>query len=151
MLYLAKTSVCPSIDAFYFIDLIFVDNPYSSEYLARCDERRAFISGFNGSAGKLCLRLYIFAYFLTGNLPGCAIVTEKEAFMFTDGRYFLQAEKQLDESVDLRVSNVASLTYRDQELDSDEARPSGCTNMAGIFGESEISQIPSVHASDMTE
>jgi hypothetical protein len=28
--------------------------------------------------------------------PGCAIVTNKEAFLFTDGRYFLQAEKQLD-------------------------------------------------------
>lgn len=24
----------------------------SSEYLAACDERRAFISGFNGSAGE---------------------------------------------------------------------------------------------------
>lgn len=25
----------------------------SSEYLAHCDERRAFISGFNGSAGNI--------------------------------------------------------------------------------------------------
>lgn len=28
---------------------------------------------------------------------GCAIVTTDKAFLFTDGRYFLQAEKQLDE------------------------------------------------------
>jgi len=28
---------------------------------------------------------------------GCAIVTLEKAFLFTDGRYFLQAEKQLDE------------------------------------------------------
>jgi hypothetical protein len=29
---------------------------------------------------------------------GCAIVTNEEAFLFTDGRYYLQAEKQLDKS-----------------------------------------------------
>ncbi|KAF7291982.1 putative Xaa-Pro aminopeptidase P [Mycena indigotica] len=55
------------------------EDQHSSEYLATCDERRAFISGFNGSAG-------------------CAIVTQKEALLFTDGRYFLQAEQQLDEN-----------------------------------------------------
>ncbi|KAF9566554.1 Creatinase/aminopeptidase [Agrocybe pediades] len=55
------------------------EDQHSSEYLAHCDERRAFISGFNGSAG-------------------CAIVTLDKAFLFTDGRYFLQAEKQLDEN-----------------------------------------------------
>ncbi|KAH7924378.1 Creatinase/aminopeptidase [Leucogyrophana mollusca] len=53
------------------------EDQHSSEYLAQCDERRAFISGFNGSAG-------------------CAVVTLKDAFLFTDGRYFLQAEQQLD-------------------------------------------------------
>jgi len=53
------------------------EDQHSSEYLAHCDERRAFISGFNGSAG-------------------CAIVTLDKAFLFTDGRYFLQADKQLD-------------------------------------------------------
>ncbi|KAF7323583.1 RNA helicase [Mycena kentingensis (nom. inval.)] len=55
------------------------EDQHSSEYLAACDERRAFISGFNGSAG-------------------CAVVTEKEAYLFTDGRYFLQAEQQLDKN-----------------------------------------------------
>ena len=30
---------------------------------------------------------------------GIAIVTLKDAFLFTDGRYFLQAEKQLDSYV----------------------------------------------------
>ncbi|KZP17479.1 putative Xaa-Pro aminopeptidase P [Athelia psychrophila] len=55
------------------------EDQHSSEYLAHCDERRAFISGFNGSAG-------------------CAIITSDEAYLFTDGRYFLQAEKQLDKN-----------------------------------------------------
>ncbi|XP_071090079.1 xaa-Pro aminopeptidase 1-like [Haliotis cracherodii] len=50
---------------------------HQSEYVADCDTRRAYISGFTGSAGT-------------------AIVTESKAALWTDGRYFLQAEKQLD-------------------------------------------------------
>lgn len=49
-----------------------------SEYLAPCDERRAFITDFDGSAGT-------------------AIITHNEAMCWTDGRYWLQAEKQLGE------------------------------------------------------
>ncbi|KAK1222258.1 hypothetical protein PQX77_014891 [Marasmius sp. AFHP31] len=55
------------------------EDQHGSEYIAECDERRAFISGFDGSAGF-------------------AIVTLNEAFMFTDGRYFLQAGQQLDQN-----------------------------------------------------
>ncbi|PSS29828.1 hypothetical protein PHLCEN_2v2669 [Hermanssonia centrifuga] len=55
------------------------EDQHASEYIAQCDERRAFISGFTGSAG-------------------CAIVTSDDAYLFTDGRYFLQAEKQLDQN-----------------------------------------------------
>jgi Xaa-Pro aminopeptidase len=36
-------------------------NKDSSEYLAECDERRAFISGFNGSAG-VCYRTRFFFF-----------------------------------------------------------------------------------------
>ncbi|XP_066880828.1 xaa-Pro aminopeptidase 1 isoform X7 [Kogia breviceps] len=50
---------------------------HQSEYIAPCDCRRAFVSGFDGSAGT-------------------AIVTEEHAAMWTDGRYFLQAAKQMD-------------------------------------------------------
>uniref|UniRef100_A0A674EBW3 Xaa-Pro aminopeptidase 1 n=1 Tax=Salmo trutta TaxID=8032 RepID=A0A674EBW3_SALTR len=50
---------------------------HQSEYIAPCDCRREFICGFNGSAGT-------------------AIVTEKHAAMWTDGRYFLQASQQMD-------------------------------------------------------
>jgi len=55
------------------------EDQHSSEYPAECDKRRAFISGFNGSAGT-------------------AIVMKDTAYLFTDGRYFLQAEKQLDKN-----------------------------------------------------
>ncbi|EJD43382.1 Creatinase/aminopeptidase [Auricularia subglabra TFB-10046 SS5] len=53
------------------------EDQHASEYLADCDARRAFISGFDGSAG-------------------CAVITHNHALMFTDGRYFLQAGQQLD-------------------------------------------------------
>ncbi|XP_043717201.1 aminopeptidase P2 [Telopea speciosissima] len=49
---------------------------HQSEFIAECFMRRAYISGFTGSAGT-------------------AIVTKDKAALWTDGRYFLQAEKQL--------------------------------------------------------
>ncbi|CAI7823893.1 unnamed protein product [Closterium sp. NIES-53] len=55
---------------------------YQSEYMAPCFERRAFISGFTGSAGT-------------------AVVTRERALLWTDGRYFLQAEQQLPPGWDL--------------------------------------------------
>lgn len=51
--------------------------PFSqSEYIANCDKRRAFISGFTGSAGT-------------------AVVTHDKAALWTDGRYFLQVRRVL--------------------------------------------------------
>ncbi len=67
----------------------------SSEYLAKCDQRRAFISGFNGSAGMM--PRFNLLRSVKDMLIGCAIVTADNALLFTDGRYFLQAGKQLDE------------------------------------------------------
>ena len=53
-----------------------MDN-HNSEYIAACDERIAFISGFTGSNG-IC------------------VVTQTDAKMWTDGRYFLAAARELD-------------------------------------------------------
>ncbi|TFY71297.1 hypothetical protein EVG20_g1690 [Dentipellis fragilis] len=65
------------------------------EYPAECDERRAFISGFNGSAGT-------------------AIVTKENAYLFTDGRYFLQAEQQLDKNWTLMKQGLPDVpTWQD--------------------------------------
>jgi Xaa-Pro aminopeptidase len=58
--------------------LVLHGDAHNSEYLAALDERVAYISGFKGSNG-LCF------------------ITQTGAWMWTDGRYFLQAEKQLDE------------------------------------------------------
>ncbi|XP_073293768.1 aminopeptidase P1-like isoform X1 [Primulina huaijiensis] len=49
---------------------------HQSEYVSERDKRRAFVSEFTGSAGL-------------------ALITASEALLWTDGRYFLQAEQQL--------------------------------------------------------
>ncbi len=51
-------------------------DPHQSEYVAATWQRRAFISGFDGSAGTVA-------------------VTLDEAGLWTDSRYFLQGEQQL--------------------------------------------------------
>src|ERR1700712_5881128 len=48
-----------------------------NEYVARSEERLAWLTGFTGSAGM-------------------AIVLTQEAALFVDGRYTLQAAKQID-------------------------------------------------------
>jgi Xaa-Pro aminopeptidase len=53
---------------------------YHNEYLPACAERLAFITGFTGSAGT-------------------AIVTRDRAALFVDGRYILQAPRQVDTSI----------------------------------------------------
>lgn len=55
------------------------DDSHQSEYISPVDQRRSFVSGFDGSAGT-------------------AIVTENAALLWTDGRYHLQASKQIDEN-----------------------------------------------------
>lgn len=57
--------------------IIPTSDSHNNEYLAPSDARRAYISGFTGSAGT-------------------AVVTISEARLWTDGRYYLQATQQLD-------------------------------------------------------
>ena len=65
------------------------------EYVHPCFERRAFISGFTGSAGTV-------------------LVTREEALLWTDGRYFLQAETELSSEWTLmRMSQEAVPTLEE--------------------------------------
>lgn len=63
------------IDAY----IVATSDPHQSEYLADHYKTREFISGFTGSAGT-------------------AVITLKEARLWTDSRYFLQAQKELEGS-----------------------------------------------------
>lgn len=56
--------------------LIPTSDPHGSEYVAEYYKGRIWISGFTGSAGTV-------------------VITEDEAILWTDGRYFIQAENEL--------------------------------------------------------
>lgn len=59
---------------FYLVPSI---DPHNSEYVPECWQRRTWVSNFDGSAGE-------------------ALIGLDQAYLSTDGRYFLQAEQQLD-------------------------------------------------------
>ncbi|TJX67625.1 aminopeptidase P family protein [Soehngenia saccharolytica] len=54
-------------------------DPHQSEYVADHYKGREFLTGFTGSAGT-------------------ALVTEDKAILWTDGRYFIQAEREIKDS-----------------------------------------------------
>ncbi|XP_016310326.1 xaa-Pro aminopeptidase 2-like [Sinocyclocheilus anshuiensis] len=63
-----------------------------SEYIAPRDARLAWMSGFTGSAGT-------------------AVITQKKAVLWTDSRYWIQAERQIDCNWELeRDASVRSIT-----------------------------------------
>ncbi|KRH94349.1 Xaa-Pro aminopeptidase [Pseudoloma neurophilia] len=68
-----------NLDALYMSNT----NEHLSEFIGESDMRIKQISGFSGSNAKL-------------------VITEEETAMFTDGRYFLQAEYELNESIHLK-------------------------------------------------
>jgi len=56
--------------------IVNTSDPHQSEYVSEHYKGRAWISGFTGSAGTV-------------------VITETTAILWTDGRYFVQAEKEL--------------------------------------------------------
>ena len=64
-----------NIDAY----IVCTNDFHGSEYVGEYFKEREYMSGFTGSAGTL-------------------LVTMREALLWTDGRYFIQAEKQLEGS-----------------------------------------------------
>lgn len=61
------------------VDVLIIptDDYHQSEYVGEFFKARAYVSGFTGSYGTL-------------------VVTPSDAFLWTDGRYFIQAQKQLE-------------------------------------------------------
>ena len=85
-----------NIDAY----IIPSSDPHQSEYLADYYKTREFITGFTGSAGT-------------------ALVTMNDALLWTDSRYFLQAEKELKNSeFRLMKMGVEGVETLEEYLDS---------------------------------
>ena len=66
---------------------------HQSEYVGEYFKSREFISGFTGSAGTV-------------------VVTKDKAGLWTDGRYFIQAEKQLQGSGTVSYTHLTLPTIR---------------------------------------
>lgn len=80
------------------------EDSHQSEYIAPTDARREFISGFSGSAGT-------------------AIVTHDKAALATDGRYFNQASKQLDDNWTLLKQGLQDVpTWQEWTVDQASER-----------------------------
>eukprot|EP00834_Sanchytrium_tribonematis_P003755 NODE_157_length_15108_cov_0.423079.p3 type:complete len:494 gc:universal NODE_157_length_15108_cov_0.423079:2153-672(-) len=76
------------------------EDAHFSEYVHPCDGRRAFITNFTGSAGF-------------------AIIAQENAALWTDGRYFLQAENQLPAEIKLmKMGTVDCLSKEEWLLNS---------------------------------
>ncbi|KAI9092402.1 peptidase M24, structural domain-containing protein [Phlyctochytrium arcticum] len=74
------------------------EDAHQSEYIAARDGRRAFISGFTGSAGL-------------------AVITQDNgAALWTDGRYFLQASQQLDQNWTLMKAGLPETPTKEKWL-----------------------------------
>ena len=67
------------VDRGYDAYVVFTSDDHGSEYIPDHFKGREFLTGFTGSAGTL-------------------VVTKDEARLWTDGRYFLQAERELKAS-----------------------------------------------------
>ncbi|KAK3095170.1 hypothetical protein FSP39_011006 [Pinctada imbricata] len=82
---------------------------HQSEYITACDCRREFVSGFSGSAGT-------------------AIITKDKAALWTDGRYYLQAERQLDGNWTLMKDGMPKTPSQSDWL-SQEMPVGGCVGV----------------------
>jgi len=76
-----KVLLSRNVDAF----IVGSGDAHQSEYVSDADERRVFISKFTGSAGT-------------------ALILQNSAYLWTDGRYFLQAANELSQDWTLMKS-----------------------------------------------
>ncbi|AMD22310.1 HGL030Cp [Eremothecium sinecaudum] len=79
------------------------EDEHQSEYVSEADQRRAFISGFTGSAGVACITRNLLNF--NEESP------DGKAVLSTDGRYFLQATQQLDSNWTLLRQDEDQLTW----------------------------------------
>lgn len=80
------------------------EDEHQSEYVSFADERRAFISGFTGSAGIACITRNLLN-FNESDPDGKSVLS-------TDGRYFNQATQELDFNWTLLRQGEDKLTWQ---------------------------------------
>lgn len=81
------------------------EDEHQSEYVALIDQRRAFISGFSGSAGVACITRDLLN-FNPSRYEGKSVLS-------TDGRYFNQASQELDFNWSLIRQGIDKITWQE--------------------------------------
>lgn len=100
-------------------------DPHASEYVADRWKDRPWISGFTGSAGVV-------------------VVTESQAGLWTDSRYFLQAEQQLAGSgIDLYRDGIPGTPAIDEWLNSNLKTADVVAVNAQLYSVNEFRQLKS--------
>lgn len=89
--------------------IICTDDFHGSEYVGDYFKAREYMSGFTGSAGIL-------------------VVAKDEAFLWTDGRYFIQAETQL------QGSGIGLMKMGQENVPSIQGYISSCIQDNGVIG-----------------
>lgn len=123
----------PGLDAI----IIPSSDPHQSEYLAECWKFREYLSGFSGSFGTL-------------------VVARDAAGFWTDSRYFLQAEKELEGTgitlYKLAVPGtpsleawIASQSYKYVGLDGSQFSTSEVLRLSRFFSERGIRLKPDIN------
>uniref|UniRef100_A0A8C6TE29 X-prolyl aminopeptidase (aminopeptidase P) 2, membrane-bound n=1 Tax=Neogobius melanostomus TaxID=47308 RepID=A0A8C6TE29_9GOBI len=97
---LRKSMILAGINAYIIPDT----DAHLSEYIAPRDARMTFMTGFKGSAGT-------------------AVVTQTKAALWTDSRYWVQAEREMDCNWELNAADVV--------IQSSMFLPIGLFNMRG--------------------
>lgn len=102
--------------------LIPSEDPHQSEYVDDSFKFREYISGFTGSAGTL-------------------LVSPRDCWLWTDGRYFTQAEEQIDSShIQLMRQGVDGvptvLEFLDEHLKPDDILGTNGLYLSANYGKS---------------
>jgi Xaa-Pro aminopeptidase len=109
------------VDAF----LVPTEDPHMSEYTASYYGRREFITGFTGSAGT-------------------AVITKNRALLWTDGRYFDQAEKELKGEWELMKAGQSDTPTMSAFLTSELVSGSGVAIDPSLHAAAPLSGIKTI-------
>lgn len=109
------------IDNNYDAFIFFLNDDHGSEYIIDSYKSIAFLCGFTGSNGTL-------------------LISKNDSYLWTDGRYFLQANNQLKESntklmkigIDISLNEFISLNYKSIVLDFKLTNVSFVNNLLNI-------------------
>lgn len=102
------------------------EDEHQSEYVSQVDQRRAFISGFSGSAGVACITRDLLN--LNEKHP------DGKSILSTDGRYFNQAKQELDFNWTLLRQGEDPITWQEWCIREAEEMSKGLGGKPALIG-----------------